>query len=354
MRRVALLACTATLLLASGTAGAQAPARSWAAPHIEAVVQSGLMGPSVAAFRPQDPLTEGELATILVALGEGGIVLRAPERPVTVRELDARLVAIAGLRPQARAIRRVAAEAGLRPTPWLGTETVARLLGLRVNHARENEHLELQLSDPVTRAEAAYSLARLVALEELEVDAVLGAVSSFSLPQLDQTRRAVLQRALRLVGSPYVWGGSSEHDQMVGSKAVPGGFDCSGLVWRVYKLPPLALARPAAEVLRGRTSYAMSGEVPRRVRVSRAALQPGDVVFFGARGPRSRPAEVGHMGIYVGNGWIVHSSRNGTTLQPLTDWYDTSFAWGRNLLAEAGVALPSQGPAVSTTVSHGA
>jgi cell wall-associated NlpC family hydrolase len=43
------------------------------------------------------------------------------------------------------------------------------------------------------------------------------------------------------------------------------------------------------------------------------------------------------MGIYVGNGWMVHSSRNGTTLQPLSGWYETSFAWGRRPLAEAGI-----------------
>ncbi|MBM2823375.1 MAG: NlpC/P60 family protein [Thermoleophilia bacterium] len=82
----------------------------------------------------------------------------------------------------------------------------------------------------------------------------------------------------------------------------------------------------------------MSGEVLRSARLTRDLLQPGDVVFFGSRGPRSRPSEVGHMGIYVGSGWIVHSSRLGTTLTPMTGWYETSFAWGRSLLAEAGVS----------------
>ena len=71
--------------------------------------------------------------------------------------------------------------------------------------------------------------------------------------------------------------------------------------------------------------------------MSRAALGPGDVVFFGSRGPRSKPAEVGHMGIYVGNGWFVHSSRFGTTLTPMTGWYETTFAWGRSPLVEAGL-----------------
>jgi cell wall-associated NlpC family hydrolase len=82
----------------------------------------------------------------------------------------------------------------------------------------------------------------------------------------------------------------------------------------------------------------MSGEILPAARLTRAEIQPGDIVFFGLRGPRSRPSEVGHMGIYVGNGWIAHSSRFGTTLTPMTGWYETAFAWGRSPLAEASVA----------------
>ncbi len=81
----------------------------------------------------------------------------------------------------------------------------------------------------------------------------------------------------------------------------------------------------------------MSGEVARAARIPREALRPGDVVFFGSRGVRSTPSEVGHMGIYVGNDWIVHSSRFGTTLTPMTGWYETTFAWGRSPLVEAGL-----------------
>jgi cell wall-associated NlpC family hydrolase len=119
---------------------------------------------------------------------------------------------------------------------------------------------------------------------------------------------------------------------------MPGGFDCSGFVWRVYKLESFAGAPGLAQVFKGRTTYAMSGEIARGARVSREQLQPGDVVFFGARGPRSKPSEISHMGIYVGNDWIVHSSRFGTTLTPMTGWYDTTFAWARNPLAEAGLS----------------
>jgi cell wall-associated NlpC family hydrolase len=82
----------------------------------------------------------------------------------------------------------------------------------------------------------------------------------------------------------------------------------------------------------------MSGEVPRSLRIPRESLEPGDLAFFGQNGPRSKPSEVGHMGIYAGNGWMVHSSDRGTTLIPLTGWYETRFAWGRRPLAEAGLS----------------
>jgi cell wall-associated NlpC family hydrolase len=341
MGRVALLVCTVGVLassVATSATGAQPGARSWAAPQIRAVVEAGLLGESVSGFRPQDPLTAGDLSlafALLAGPDRGG---GDPNRLVTMRELDAALVDLLGLRKEAAAIRRAAAAAGLAPRPWLGTETVARVLGLRVNHERAQEELELQLSEPATRAEAAYSIARVLALGESELDTLRQAAQGFSLPSLTEWQRQVLTPALRLVGSPYVWAGTSEKPQQLFGKTMPGGFDCSGLVWRVYKLDPVTAAAPGlAETLVGRTSFAMSGEVAPSMRIVRDALRPADLVFFGPRGPRSKPSHVGHMGIYVGNGWMVHSSRNGTTLQPLTGWYETSFAWGRRPLAEAGI-----------------
>jgi len=338
MRRLAAVPLAAFLLatLAGAASAGSSAARSWAAPQIAAVVDVGLMAPSVAAFRPDDPLTQTEFATVLASLG-GAIAVEDPDRPVTMRELDAQLVTLVGLRPLARQIRLAALDAGLTPVPWLGTETLARMLGLRLNHLRDNEELERQLSQPATRAEAAYSVARVLALDSTEVDAVRRAAETFSRPNLTEWQSEVLARSLRFVGSPYVWAGSSERPQQLFGGLLPGGFDCSGFVWRVYKLEPFDGVPALAQVLRGRTSYEMSGEVPPAARLTRNVLEPADVVFFGPRGPRSKPNEVGHMGIYLGNGWIVHSSRFGTTLTPMTDWYETSFAWGRRPLAEAGI-----------------
>ena len=52
-----------------------------------------------------------------------------------------------------------------------------------------------------------------------------------------------LKRAVRFVGYPYVWGGSRTYRQTLFGVTSRGGFDCSGFVWRVYKLRAFAGAR---------------------------------------------------------------------------------------------------------------
>jgi len=335
--RVCVLVVVVLTLLVTGTASATpVAAPTFAKAEIAAVVDADLMGPSVADFRPRDPLTTSELATVVASLG-GATAVTDPNAAVSVRELHAQLVSLAGLRSAARELRLAALDAGLAPRPWLGTETVARLLGLRVNHPRGEDELELQVSQPVTRAEAAYSIAVYLRLTDASIESVKATVESFTFPQLTAWQRTVLTRSLRFVGSPYVWAGTSERRQQLFGRQLPGGFDCSGFVWRVYKGQPFPDAPELSRVLVGRTTYAMSGEVASSARIPRAALRPGDVVFFGLRGTRSKPSEVDHMGLYVGGGWIVHSSRFGTTLTPMTGWYETRFAWGRSPLVEAGL-----------------
>ena len=335
-RAVALSVVAFALVCAGAASGRPKADPPFATAEISKVVAAGLMAPSVESFRREDPLTASELATVVASLG-GAISIADPDALVPMRELHARLVSLAGLRPAAQSVRIAALDAGLSPRPWLGTETLARMLGFRINHPRTQDELELQVTQPITRAEAAYSIATYIALDETKLATVRDQVEAFSLPELTEWQRIVVARALRFVGSPYVWAGTSERKQQLFGKTLPGGFDCSGFVWRVYKLEAFSAAPDLSRVLTGRTSYAMSGEVARSERVTRSALQPGDVVFFGARGARSSPREVGHMGIYVGNDWFVHSSRFGTTLTPMTGWYETTFAWGRSPLVEAGL-----------------
>jgi cell wall-associated NlpC family hydrolase len=261
----------------------------------------------------------------------------APAQPVSIKRLDAAIVGYLGLGGAAREIQQTLQRAGLRPPAGTGTEAVARMLGLRLNHPAGEDDLELLPSQPATRAEAAYSFAQLLRLDRWAVDAVQNAADTFSLPALTPWQQKILTTAVHYVGYPYVWGGTSPTSEAPFGVRAPGGFDCSGYVWRVYKLTPYAGAGPLAGVLRGRTTYQMSGEVPRRQLIPASKLQPADVMFFGAHGPASRPSEVDHAALYLGNGWFIQSSGEGVTLLPFDGWYTRSFAWARRPLREAGL-----------------
>ena len=303
MRRA--LALTSTMLVALAAAGvAQAvqpgssppsatgsipAATSWADPQIRGVTAAGILGDGVAGFRPSDPLTRGELSDALVAwrvrAGSGrSFEARHDER--------ARRPARGG----ARASPGRATNPGCRPrcragAAILGTETVARLLGLRLDHPVGSDDLELGPTQPATRAEAAFSLARAMALTPGQIGWLDQLSTTFSPPELDDWQRAVLGRALKFVGYPYVWAGTSEVTQKVwsttaadGAAIVPGGFDCSGFVWRVYKTKPFNGCSDARRRPQGADNARdeRRGEEPARIAL--ADLEPGDVIFFGSRG----------------------------------------------------------------------
>jgi cell wall-associated NlpC family hydrolase len=309
---------------------------AWAASAIRTVTSRGLMGGSAATFRPTYPLTRGALARLEAGLS--GVPVPQPAGAnveATMSELDAGLVHALGLGPAATAFRQAARTAGLHPPARFGTEVVARLLDLRTDHPTALESLERLPGDVATRADAAYSAAQIIDGGSTRAADVARGALRFSFTRLGPWQQRVLRTAVRFIGYPYVWGGTSEHPQVIGTRAAPGGFDCSGFAWRVYKLQHYAGASALASVLRGRTTYEMSGEVPRSERIPFAQLRPADIVFFGSRGTSSRPGDVGHMAIYLGGGWMIQSSGEGVALAPLTGWYRTRFAWGRRPLAEA-------------------
>ena len=347
MRLVAvILAVVAAGCVASASASVAATKPSWAQPQIKVVVAAGLLAERVQDFRPAEPLTRQALADALAVLElerESGTPLRfaviQPDRTVTIHELDAALVGFSGLGDAARALTAQLRAAGLEPKPGAGTETVARLLGLRFNHPAGSDGLEPGLNAPASRAEAAYSLARLLQLSEWDTERIRTQTTALVLPELTEWQRQVLSRAVSFVGYPYIWGGTSERAQQLFGRQAPGGFDCSGFVWRVFKLEPFPGASALASVLRGRTTFEMAGEVPPAQRIRKPEnLLPGDLIFQGDGGPKSKPAEVDHAAIYLGGGWFVHSSGSGTTLHPFEGWYRERFAWARRPLREAGLS----------------
>jgi cell wall-associated NlpC family hydrolase len=336
MRRLLLLPLLCLALVPPASA-ATPNAKSWALPEIRVVTSHGLMGggdPS--AFRPDDPLTQGALARLVSDLTEQPLVDPAtPEAPVTIAGLDAALVRALNLSDAATKFATAARAAGLAPPSRFGTEVVARLLGLRTNHPAALDSLELLPNDPATRAEAAYSVAQILRFGEWQTQWVEDAAASFELPALTPWQTRILHTAVSLIGYPYIWGGTSPGPESPFGVQARGGFDCSGFVWQVYKLHAYAGAPELAQTLQGRTTMQMSGEVPKRQRISADNLAAGDVLFFGARGPRSKPAQVDHTAISLGNGWFIHSSEYGVALAPLQSWHEARFAWARRPLAEA-------------------
>lgn len=95
--------------------------------------------------------------------------------------------------------------------------------------------------------------------------------------------------ALRYVGVPYVWGGTS-----------PNGFDCSGLCQYAYRQIGISIPRTS------RSQYRVGGYIARN---RTDLLEPGDLVFFGYGGSASR---IHHVGMYVGGGDFVHAPGSGS------------------------------------------
>jgi cell wall-associated NlpC family hydrolase len=336
LRLFTVLVCLIAGLATAATASPAGTSRSWAQPQIRLVVAHGLMSRSVSSFRPNDALTQGELSDLVAALTQGTPrPAPDPSAQVTIAQLDARLVRVLGLSDEAASFYDAASAAGLRPPARFGTEVVARLLGLRTNHPAGQDELERLPNDPAPRAEVAYSVAQLLNVSEAEKAEVENAAATFELPVLTTWQQRVLTTAVRFIGYPYVWGGEYERPQSPYGPQAQGGFDCSGFAWRVYKVQSYPSAPQLTNTLRGRTAAAMAGEVPGRTRIKPARLWPADLMFFGPGGPRAQAARIDHVGIYLGNGWLIHSSSAGVALEPVSGWYQQRLAWGRRPLAEA-------------------
>ena len=250
---------------------------------------------------------------------------------MSVLAFDARVVAHLGLSDVAAHVRDEAARAGLRPPPTFGTEVVARFLGLRDNHPFPDERLELYPWEAITRAEAAHSLDVVLGFQGWEVADARAQLDAFTLPAYGAHARRLLSLAIAKVGMPYVWGGETDAASSFFGGQVHGGYDCSGFVWRVFKLS----GDPAGRAIRGRTAAQMAGEIPKAARVRLRDVRPGDLLFFGSArfGGRATERSVVHVGIALSDHWMVHSSAQGVYVSSLDDgWRRDQFAWARRLL----------------------
>ena len=104
-------------------------------------------------------------------------------------------------------------------------------------------------------------------------------------PVTDETYAVMLEEAQKYLGFPYVWGGSSPSTS----------FDCSGFVSWVINHSGWNVGRLGAQGL-----YNICTPV------SMANAQPGDLIFFWHTYDAPNPNGVTHVGIYVGNGQMIH------------------------------------------------
>lgn len=112
----------------------------------------------------------------------------------------------------------------------------------------------------------------------------------------------VIGIAMRYLGVPYRWGGASPSS----------GFDCSGFTMYVFAQIGVSLPHYTG------SQYAMGTPV------SRDQLQAGDLVFFNG---------LGHMGIYIGGGNMIHAPHTGDVVKisSMTGWYAQTYVGARRL-----------------------
>lgn len=171
-----------------------------------------------------------------------------------------------------------------------------KLLALKSENENKLNELNKNKSDQKKLIEEAKQQQRQYALvEQNAVSAAANKVANIrsEAPKITLSRGSspisndnIVAYASNFLGIPYLWGGTT-----------PSGFDCSGFTQYVYKHFGVSI---------GRTTY---DQINDGVGVSRDQLQPGDLVFFGKGGNPT------HMGMYVGNGAMIHASHTGDVVK---------------------------------------
>ena len=128
------------------------------------------------------------------------------------------------------------------------------------------------------------------------------------LNHLKPSKELIESYAKSLMGSPYLWGGTSTK-----------GMDCSGFVKTVYLMNGIVTPRDASQQI-------FAGQIVDKS-LKLEGLEKGDLMFFGSKATENKKQRVTHVGIWLGNGnqEFIHSSRRVrlNSMNPDSEIYDT-------------------------------
>lgn len=133
-----------------------------------------------------------------------------------------------------------------------------------------------------------------------------GAVSQTSNANIPDKVQKIIELAKSKLGSPYSYGSAGPHS-----------FDCSGFTYYIMSQNGISLPHSAA------------GQAGCGVRVSKAELKPGDLVFFDTYGG------ISHAGLYIGSNKFIHASSygSGVKISDLNEaYYAPRFVTGARVL----------------------
>lgn len=105
----------------------------------------------------------------------------------------------------------------------------------------------------------------------------------------DPSEENLIATSKRLMGLPYLWGGTS-----------PKGVDCSGFTKTIYFLNGIVLPRDASQQIH--TGEEIDDDK------NFENLLPGDLLFFGVKATETSPERVVHVGMWIGNNEFIHSA----------------------------------------------
>ena len=358
---------------------ADVPTSHWAYSAVDYVTSKSWMTPYSNGFRPEQLTTRLDLARAFVlafapsetpdpsivfsdlsaatygysykianiAVKKGWLVpvngAFVPSGTVTKATLDRAFVVALGLQQVAAGLNNISTQDGYRfaHSYNFAAYIITNELHLNFNYPSALENQEVLASSSVSRAFLAYALSQAKTLSEWELNSVQS-FASIKLPSMNATEKQIVEFAMRYAGYPYVYAG--EWYKPTGSgyccgTQLQGGFDCSGFAWWVLKAPAgtwnnVSIRGYTGWSLPQRGAAAMTEYAP--VRLAYSQLQPADLLGFNTDDVGSGWSGVDHAGIYLGNGWMIHSSgsRGGVSIDYIGSgsWWYSRLVWGRRFI----------------------